>query len=120
MIHTLDVALGIEHKPVHDNINPMLEMRESLPSEFQEFIKALAKSPSIRDYCISSSNTKITLEFNRCTTGLKNFRDLHIQIATQYIVLQRKSQNAVVGTGGTDLVPFLKQTRQETENATIN
>jgi indoleamine 2,3-dioxygenase len=98
----------------------MIEMRESLPSEFQQFIKALAKSPAIRDYCIASGNMKITSEFNRCTTGLKEFRDLHIQIATHYIVLQRKSQAAIVGTGGTDLVPFLKQTRQETVNAAID
>jgi indoleamine 2,3-dioxygenase len=124
MIHTLDVALGIEHKSLPAGpdgsmmVNPMLEMRESLPFEFQLFIKDLAKAPSIREYCVKSNPIPIE-EFNRACKGIKAFRDLHIQIATHYILLQRKSANAL-GTGGTDLIPFLKQVRQETTDTIIS
>lgn len=127
IIHTLDVALSIDHRPIRAHasspttmVNPMHEMRESLPYEFQLFIKDLALAPSIRDYCmgLESEKSSARLEFNRACDGLKKFRDLHIQIATHYIILQKKSDTAV-GTGGTDLVPFLKQVRQETEEAMI-
>lgn len=64
---------------------------------------------------------------------LKAFRDKHIQIVTRYIILQAKlykkagSSNTLrsgisktaekteqKGTGGTSLIPFLKQCRDET------
>lgn len=123
LIHTIDVALGIEHKPIgavpskcpvsgtynthgikscpasgSKSINPMLEMRESLPGEFQEFIRHLAVAPSIKNYCESSTGS-IVVEFNRACTSLKEFRDQHLQLATKYIVLQRRGGKAV-GTGG--------------------
>jgi indoleamine 2,3-dioxygenase len=100
----------------------MLEMRESLPSEFQSFIKALYEAPNIREFCLlhAKSNTGGCIEqFNRACANLKAFRDLHLQVATHYIILQKKSDTAV-GTGGTDLVPFLKQVRSETGEAVIS
>ncbi|KAJ3331496.1 diphosphomevalonate decarboxylase, partial [Kappamyces sp. JEL0680] len=114
--------LGIEHKPLpasggsSEKMNPMLEMRESLPNEFQLFIKDLARAPSIREFC--QTHPEPLEEFNRACLGLKAFRDLHIQIATHYILLQRKAASAT-GTGGTDLLPFLKQVRQETTDTVI-
>lgn len=66
---------------------------------------------------------------------LKSFRDKHIQIVTRFVVLQakkvnkmgsgstlrsglaRKKQGEEKGTGGTSLLPFLKQCRDETGNA---
>ena len=133
MIHTLDVALSIQHSRVNPKdvanppSNPMLEMRQSLPNEFQEFIKALAIAPSIREFCLSKGDDDQLIypgcldAFNKACTGLKGFRDVHIQIATQYIVLQKKNSNdnEVFGTGGTSLINFLKQTRKETEDAQI-
>ena len=99
-------------------------MRESLPNEFQLFIKDLANAPSIRDFCLAlpavDGPGECVAQFNRACTGLKQFRDLHIQIATHYIILQQKKTDSAVGTGGTDLVPFLKQVRAETEDAIIN
>lgn len=122
MIHTLDVAFGIVHDSMpmtgSSTVNPMLEMRESLPNEFQEFIKALANAPSIRDFCLLHPTSDVAGEFNRACKAIKDFRDLHIQVATRYIILQSKEKN-LVGTGGTNLIPFLKQTRQETEDAMI-
>jgi len=62
---------------------------------------------------------------------LKLFRDKHIQIVTRYVVLQAKKTEKMGssstlrsglarkkkeerGTGGTSLLPFLKQCRDET------
>lgn len=126
LIHSIDVGLDVEHLPLthgpNDTLkpNPMLEMREALPGAFQQFIKDLAAGPSIRSFVFSAQSLpELKAEFNSCLNNLKLFRDLHLQIATQYIVNQKKGAG-IVGTGGTDLIPFLKQVRKETENAKID
>ena len=64
--------------------------------------------------------------YNLIIEELKYFRDVHIQLTTLYIIQQSiKDKNAsptkesFVGTGGTDLVKFLKQSRNETIQAKI-
>jgi len=77
----------------------------------------------------------ITKLFNESVNGMKLFRDRHIQMVTLYIVLQAKKKmgssdtNQSVsrenmgmvarGTGGTEVLPFLKQSRDETKSAEI-
>ena len=83
--------------------------------------------------------------YNAAVLTLSSFRDTHIQIVTRYIIMEaRKSapaENAggrvnlatassrvkgveeatpsgLHGTGGTSLIPFLKQTRDTTKWAT--
>jgi indoleamine 2,3-dioxygenase len=98
----------------------MLEMREALPKEFQEFIKDLSVAPNIKHYCQANRQIPdLIIEFNRACQNMKDFRDAHLQMATRYVVLQRKGTSTAVGTGGTELVPFLKQVRQETQDNAI-
>lgn len=138
LIHSLDIGLDIHHKAMHSKIegdsasrqNPMLEMRKSLSLQHRAFLTRLGEGPSIREH-VSKLNPsdEAAIEFNRAINALTEFRSTHIQMASLYIVLQqKKSANAgsdvmnnevVVGTGGTDLIPFLKQTRQETIEAKL-
>ncbi|KAJ1554589.1 hypothetical protein HK405_004624 [Cladochytrium tenue] len=86
--------------------------------------------------------------YNGCVAAVKGFRDAHVRMVSRYIVSQsgraaaaaaaapRAGQHdprpqtggsgtgsgdsgALRGTGGTDLIPFLKQTRDETAAASI-
>ncbi|KAJ3161210.1 hypothetical protein HK101_000844 [Irineochytrium annulatum] len=85
--------------------------------------------------------------FNRCVEGTREFRDKHIQMVAVYIVnpaAERRRKGGEVahkaaaagdgggvaggrmlpslmatGTGGTNLIPFLKQSRDETISAVI-
>ncbi|KAI8926999.1 Indoleamine 2,3-dioxygenase [Entophlyctis helioformis] len=112
--------------------NPMLEMRAYLSAEHRDFLVALGNGPSIRDYLTTlPPNHAAVAEFDRAITGMKLFRDTHIKITTVYIILQQKKdiegtggnllapEKGAVGTGGTDLIPFLRQTRQETVDALV-
>lgn len=90
---------------------------------------------TIRDFVKSQHNEELTLAYDACLAMLKSFRDKHIQIVTRFVVLQakkvnkmgsgstlrsglaRKKQGEEKGTGGTSLLPFLKQCRDETGNA---
>ncbi|QLQ79063.1 hypothetical protein HG537_0B04100 [Torulaspora globosa] len=109
------------------------EMRKYMPREHREFLVHLAKVSNIKDYVETKKDKELTLAYDACIAMLKSFRDKHIQIVTRYIILQAhkkdgSSQSKVLrsglsksqgkkeqrGTGGTALIPFLKQCRDET------
>lgn len=112
----------------------MDEMRSYMPGQHKDFLAQVEESSTIRDYVLSHMdvNSELTLSYDACLAMLKLFRDKHIQIITRYIILQAKKttklgssstlrsglakakKNGEKGTGGTSLLPFLKQCRDET------
>jgi len=102
----------------------MLEMRQYLPQFHRDFLNQLCILPQISAILLSSENEEWIQGFNDVVDSFKSFRDQHIQLTTVYIIQQSLKEKETkteefVGTGGTDLVQFLKQTRQETLNAKI-
>ncbi|CEP62808.1 dioxygenase BNA2 LALA0_S06e04324g [Lachancea lanzarotensis] len=109
-------------------------MRMYMPQEHREFLAHLQHVSNLRGYVLShKSDHKLTLAYDACLAMLKSFRDKHIQIVSRYVILQAnkkplpgksktlrsglsKGQGKKVqkGTGGTSLIPFLKQCRDET------
>ncbi|KAI3403572.1 BNA2 [Candida oxycetoniae] len=140
LIQFFDIILGIRHYATGDlktDSSFMNEMRKYMPQQHRELLEALEPySRTIRETVDSKKDPALTLAFDACLAMLKSFRDKHIQIVTRYVVLQakkinnmgsgttlrsglaRKKQNGEEkGTGGTSLLPFLKQCRDETGNA---
>ena len=107
-----------------------------MPGGHQDFLMKIQEITNIREYVLGryDSNPELTLSYDACLAMLKLFRDKHIQIVTRYIVLQSKQASKMGststlrsglaksksksgeerGTGGTALLPFLKQCRDET------
>ncbi len=114
--------------------NFLLHMRDYMPGPHRNFLSHLSMVSNIREYVIShqGENKDLALAYDACVAMLKAFRDRHIQIVTRYIILQArkaekggsalKRQGLALandkserrGTGGTALIPFLKQARDET------
>lgn len=112
----------------------LMEMRQYMPREHRDFLTAVDANSCIRNYVMShQDNGELVLAYDACLAMLKLFRDKHIQIVTRYVVLQAKQapkMGSVMtlrsglakkkrpeeerGTGGTSLLPFLKQCRDET------
>ncbi|VVT53143.1 uncharacterized protein SAPINGB_P003425 [Magnusiomyces paraingens] len=118
------------------------EMRKYMPRKHREFLEALTRVSHIRDYVVAHSEETpaLVISYDACLAMLRTFRDKHIQIVSRYIIIQaRKAQKLVPkktavttpgdtkreglaaadsetqrGTGGTALIPFLKQARDET------
>lgn len=112
-----------------------------MPGPHRRFLENLTTRSNIRSFILSSGeNSPERQAYNAAVNELKNFRDTHIQMVTRYIVLAaRKSAPAqdagkvnlatvsmhvhdeqnhtLSGTGGTDLMPFLKQTRDTVRDA---
>ena len=82
----------------------------------------------------NAAQERLQAAFTAATEALTVFRNKHIQIVTRYIILparsgrkdgpqnlasssSKKNGEELTGTGGTTLVPFLKQSRDETSEA---
>jgi indoleamine 2,3-dioxygenase len=125
--------------------NPfMSEMRKYMPGKHADFLEHLSKVNILRDYVTKNAlkSPELVLAYDASVAMLKTFRDKHIRIVTRYIVIQAqkehnmgsanvqkntlraglakvdnsKKDNVLRGTGGTALLPFLKQCRDETGN----
>jgi indoleamine 2,3-dioxygenase len=131
---------------VKSKANPyMADMRNYMPGPHRRFLAYVEENTKVRAYCISEEASEgVKAAYNETVEALSKFRDIHIQIVTRYIITPSRSPPAahvlrkeavglaaasrrasseggkvpqLYGTGGTDLLPFLKQTRDETKYA---
>jgi indoleamine 2,3-dioxygenase len=124
------------HRPFHD------EMRDYMPGPHRRFLEKVASLANI--YQFAHAGTSHPLQpallkaYQAVVKTLSDFRGLHMQIVVRYIIVpsrqaamsgkmnlavashvgsQAFESKSFTGTGGTDLIPFLKQTREETDRA---
>lgn len=146
MIQFFDVVLGVDHKG-NGNVSPETngksfhaEVREYMPGPHARFLLHVARMGSIRELALQTPVTEeqkqLREAYTAATNALTEFRNKHIQIVTRYIVLpsrkpytagtrqnlasassQSQDTQELTGTGGTSLMPFLKQVRDETTEA---
>ena len=116
-------------------------MRKYMPGSHRHFLQQIESVANIRDYVKTSAcKEEVTAAYNLAVARLAAFRVTHIQIVTRYIILpsrkaplsrsgglnlavastNKKSSDGLSGTGGTELMPFLKQTRDETKKTAIS
>ncbi|KAL2818488.1 Indoleamine 2,3-dioxygenase [Aspergillus cavernicola] len=121
------------------------EMRNYMPGPHRRFLEMLSRNSNVRAFAMSSKlDSSARDAYNTAVMTLGVFRDKHIQVVTRYIIMEarlpppetatsrlnlatmtsskmKNSDGNVVGgvngTGGTDLIPFLKQTRDATKAA---
>lgn len=125
------------HSFIHD-------MRAYMPGPHRRFLEAIDSIANIRPFVEAHrGDPALRIAYDACLTMLRAMRDKHVQIVSRYIIVQsrgaRASQSAgsgeapamnlataaptdkkkLRGTGGTALIPFLKQARDETSEPTI-
>lgn len=116
------------------------EMRQYMPQSHRQFLEHFGRMANVRQYAQSPlSSVEVREAFDKSVDALTKFRDIHINIVARYIVAPARAHdfhgNTAVrnlatassgkastredlkGTGGTDLMMFLKQTRNETQAA---
>lgn len=116
----------------------MNDMQNYMPRKHREFLQVLEATSPIHEYVKANSEKHpgLIISYDGALAMMKLFRDKHIQIVTRYIVLQAKQSNKLGssttlrsglarrkkeerGTGGTSLLPFLKQCRDETGDPAV-
>ncbi|KAH8177951.1 indoleamine 2,3-dioxygenase domain-containing protein [Sarocladium implicatum] len=134
----LDVVLGIQHEPMGRDSETLFQtMRAYMPGKHREFLEAVSTLPSIRPYVQQNpSNDTLHDAYNECIKQLRQWRGSHIAIVSKYIVrparlstganrdtatddieqasLENDKGSSLQGTGGSALIPFLRQSKDET------
>ncbi|XP_055449377.1 indoleamine 2,3-dioxygenase 1 isoform X2 [Psammomys obesus] len=129
----LDVLLGIKHKTGEGSPAEFLqEMREYMPPDHREFLCSLESGPSVREFVISTGDKDLKNVYNECVNGLVSVRKFHLGIVDTYIMRPSKQQpkegckseepsnTENRGTGGTDVMNFLKSVKDTTEKALLS
>ncbi|PIA91660.1 Indoleamine 2,3-dioxygenase [Cercospora beticola] len=124
------------------------EMRRYMPGPHARFLDDVEKIANIRHYVdnldASRGHSDVVRAFNEAVASLSEFRNLHINLVTRYIIIpsrQPKPESLIirrdiaststklasvdsttkdlVGTGGTKLIPFLRTSRDETSETVV-
>ena len=141
VIHVLDVFLGVDHESSDGKPSFMTRMKAYMPYQHRLFIDHLASYPrSLRAFVMARQEARegeLKKAYNEAVKALKVFRDAHMIMAALYILgpARRARDRAAemdnskikatperkphIGTGGTELVSFLKDTRTRTMRTVI-
>lgn len=123
-------------------------MRNYMPAPHKHFLEALSAMSNVRSYVTTTqAESPLKEAYNAAVLALSAFRDIHIQMVSRYIImparnnvpadqrskinlatasaasaqikcLRENNPTGLFGTGGTNLIPFLKQIRDATKSAT--
>ena len=101
-------------------------MRQYMPSRHRNFLEAVTKVASIREYIMSNpDNIPLQDAYNACLEKLVLYRNTHVQIVSRYIVIPSRAAakialppNTEPGTAGRvpaadDAVPVEKEKKEK-------
>ncbi|XP_036314571.1 indoleamine 2,3-dioxygenase 1 [Pipistrellus kuhlii] len=126
-----DVLLGIQHSSDEASSAEFLqEMRTYMPPAHRQFLHSLESKPSVRDFVLSEKDDDLQKIYNECVHAMVSLRQYHLSIVTKYIVIpaneskkkqssEEPSEEVNKGTGGTDVMKFLKSVKNTTTAALL-
>ncbi|KAG1887085.1 Indoleamine 2,3-dioxygenase [Suillus subluteus] len=143
LIHALDVFLGLDNcNVVEGGVTPdqrtlLRRMQIYMPRHHRNFLRHLSTNPRpVRTFVMQMKpDVELLDAYNSAVQSVKEFRDAHIKIVAIYIIgpaarermelehagpqAPEAGKQVLKGTGGTDLVRFLKGIRDKTAEAVI-
>lgn len=138
-----NTSTGDGFKPRNSFIH---EMRTYMPGPHRRFLEQVDSVANIRTFVEARrGDSALCIAYDACLAMLRVLRDKHITMVSRYIILQSRSarqpsqspssgrplatnlataaptdKKKLRGTGGTALIPFLKQARDETGEPAID
>ena len=98
-----------------------------MPGKHREFLEAVTAQACIRPFVEQESgNAPLRNAYDTCLEHLRSWRGSHIAVVSKYVVRPARAAQAaenessagsgsgLQGTGGSDLVAFLRQSKDET------
>ncbi|KAF3005628.1 hypothetical protein E8E13_002866 [Curvularia kusanoi] len=143
LLQFFDAALSVNHTRCG---NFHAEMRDYMPGPHKRFLDDVESIANIRSY-VDSHQDEVELvgAYNEAVAALSGFRDKHIALVTRFIIIparqgrpthfadrkdiasmstkmaaEKPQTQELVGTGGTKLIPFLRTSRDETNEAAVS
>ncbi|SPO06867.1 related to tryptophan 2,3 dioxygenase [Cephalotrichum gorgonifer] len=114
----LDHVLGVEHASSITEV--FKEMRSLMPAKHRQFLDDVSELPTLRAFVLDNrDNRALEGAFNECLKQLRSWRGQHMAVVSKYIVQPSRASaekdgaegGALQGTAGSDLIPFLQQSR---------
>ncbi|XP_059141285.1 myoglobin-like [Physella acuta] len=123
-LQLLDTLLCVEHD--QEKRDTILLMRMYMPTAHKRLIEDIEnRKHKLRHLVTSSHVDSLTEAYNKSLSAVVKFRTGHLQLVTKYVLMpaRKLTQDNVEnldlkGTGGTNLMPFLKGLKQDTLDAT--
>nr|Q01966.2 RecName: Full=Myoglobin [Haliotis diversicolor]BAA18961.1 IDO-like myoglobin [Haliotis diversicolor]CAA48412.1 myoglobin [Haliotis diversicolor] len=114
----LDNLLGVTHSP--DKQAFLDEISNYMIPAHKQLLADLTKMPrKVPQIVAEAKDANLSKAYSGCVAALTQYRTYHIQVVTKYIVTASKSDSpkslAYKDTGKSDLIPFLKEVRDDTE-----
>lgn len=110
----------------------LTRMRDYMPPAHRQLIETLSVCPSLRDFIITSSSSDLCQTYNSCVSALVELRNYHLNAVAKFIIVPSNralsmgcplrgvgSALNTTGTGGSNLMVFLKSVRNATREALI-
>ena len=105
--------------------NGKQKMRPYMPGKHRRFLEAVSHLPNIREYVTRQKNDlDLHDAYETCLKALRSWRSKHIAVVSTFVVRPSRGDDRsseptgfddeLKGTGGASLIPFLKQSRDET------
>lgn len=98
-----------------------------MPGKHREFLQAVSAQASIRPFVEQrAADEHLRSVYDACLEKLRSWRGSHIAVVSKYVVRPAREaqksasessaggEGGLHGTGGSDLVTFLRQSRDET------
>uniref|UniRef100_A0A3Q1FM55 Indoleamine 2,3-dioxygenase 2-like n=1 Tax=Acanthochromis polyacanthus TaxID=80966 RepID=A0A3Q1FM55_9TELE len=129
-IQCFDALLCIQHE---DETGAFLtRMRDYMPPAHRQLIETLSICPSLRDFILSHSSSDLCQAYNSCVSALVDLRSYHLNTVTKYVIVAGNRARSMgcplrgvgsalnnTGTGGSNIMVFLKSVRNTTQKALI-
>ncbi|KAI0403135.1 Indoleamine 2,3-dioxygenase [Xylaria palmicola] len=119
------------------------EVRLYMPGQHRKFLESVYRMDKIKSFVqlapASPAQQRLQQSYRDAAKAFGDFRQAHMQMVTRYIIVPSRKQDpspsasinlataslesnrgaskALTGTGGTDLIPFLKKARDDTYEA---
>ncbi|XP_007545407.1 indoleamine 2,3-dioxygenase 2-like [Poecilia latipinna] len=129
-IQCFDALLCIQHEGETGAF--LTRMRDYMPPAHRQLIETLSVCPSLRDFIMTCSDSDLCQAYNSCVSALVDLRSYHLNTVAKYVTVPGNRARAMgcplrgagtalntTGTGGSNLMVFLKTVRNTTQKALI-
>ncbi|KAM6915934.1 indoleamine 2,3-dioxygenase 2-like [Xenentodon cancila] len=129
-IQCFDALLCIQHEGETGAF--LTRMKDYMPPAHRQLIESLSVCSSLRDFIMTCSSPDLCQSYNSCISALVDLRNYHLNAVTKYVIVPGNHARSMgcplrgvctmlntTGTGGSNLMAFLKGVRNSTKNALI-
>uniref|UniRef100_A0A3Q2DES3 Indoleamine 2,3-dioxygenase 2-like n=1 Tax=Cyprinodon variegatus TaxID=28743 RepID=A0A3Q2DES3_CYPVA len=129
-IQCFDALLCIQHEGETGAF--LTRMRDYMPPAHRQLIETLSVCPSLRDFITTCSSSDLCQAYNSCVSALVDLRSYHLNTVAKYVIVPGNHARSMgcplrgvgtalnsTGTGGSNLMVFLKSVRNTTQRALI-